>query len=110
MSGWFPRPASPRAFWTDLRTFVLSQERHKLVFAAISIGITSLIVTAFIVESRYGILPGPSTIYAADWSADRTDAQIVAQQKIDQKALHAAKAERRRQFKKVDDAMARMGF
>lgn len=110
MSGWFPRPASPRAFWTDLRAFLLAQERHKLVFAAIAIGITSLIVTGFIVESRYGVLPGPQTIYASDWSTSRTDAEIIAQQKIDAKALHAAKAERRRQFQKVDNAMTRMGF
>jgi hypothetical protein len=45
-----------------------------------------------------------------EFPADRTDAQIIAQNKADQKIRDAALAERRRQFQKVDDAMTKMGF
>ena len=51
-----------------------------------AVAVTSLIVTLFILESRYGVFPeGPRITYAADWSNSRTDAEIIAQQKIDQR-------------------------
>ncbi|PZU11831.1 hypothetical protein [Sphingomonas sp.] len=105
-----PRPARPRALIADIKTAFSGNRRHRLIFAAAAVGMTSLIITGFIVESRSGILPGASTVYAADWSENRTDAEIIAQQKIDQKEIEAAKAERRRQFKKVDDSLKRWGL
>ncbi|QJU56731.1 hypothetical protein HL653_02070 [Sphingomonas sp. AP4-R1] len=107
---YFPRPAKPKALLADLKGMLAANRRHKLVFGAMAIGMTSLIITGFILEARNGVMPGASTIYAADWSENRTDAEIVKQQKIDQKEVNAAKAERRRQFQKVDDAMTRWGF
>jgi hypothetical protein len=107
---YFPRPAKPKALLADLKGMFAVNRRHKLLFGAMAIGMTSLIITGFILESRNGILPGASTIYAADWSENRTDAEIIVQQKIDQKELDAAKAEKRRQFQKVDDAMTRWGL
>ncbi len=103
--GYYPKPASPRAFLADLRAYLADQGRFRLVGAAIAVGMTSLIVTGFIVESRWGVEPeGPQIVYAADWKTTRTDAEIVAQQKIDQKAAHEAKAARRAEFQKLADA------
>jgi hypothetical protein len=107
---YFPRPARPKALLADLRGLFATNRRHKLLFGAMAIGMTSIIVTGFIVESHSGVLPGPSTIYVSDWSVNRTDAEIIKQQTIDQKELDAAKAEKRRQFQKVDDAMTRWGL
>ena len=107
---YFPRPARPKALLADLRGLFAVNRRHKLLFGAMAIGMTSLIITGFILESRSGVLPGRSTIYAADWSESRTDAEIIKQQKIDQKEVDAWKANRRRQFQKVDDAMTRWGL
>jgi hypothetical protein len=109
---WFPRPVSPRTAIADFGALLMQQDRrHRLVFLTIAIGITSTIVTAFIVESRdRSLLPGPQTVYVYDWKATRTDSEIVAQQKIDQKALHEAKEERRQQFKRLDDKLTRLGF
>ena len=104
--GYYPKPSSPRAFLADMRAFVSDQGRFRLVGAAIAVGMTSLIITGFIVESRWGVEPeGPQIVFASDWQATRTDAEIVAQQKIDQKIAHAAKEEKRRQFQKVADAL-----
>lgn len=109
---WFPRPVSPAAAFADFRALVFQQDRrHRLVFLTMAIGITSTIITAFIIESRdRTLLPGPQTIYVSDWHADRTDAEIQAQQKIDAKALHEAKEERRRQFQKIDDDLKKLGI
>ena len=43
---------------------------------------TSAIITLFVIDSHDNIYPGPSTIYVSDCNANRTDAEIAAQQKI----------------------------
>ena len=107
----FPRPAHPRVLLADLRTFLVGDRHYKLVFATMAIGMTSLIVTGFILESRHGVLPeGEQLTYVEDFSNARTDAQIIAQQKIDQKARDAAAAKKRAEFQKVDKALTRLGF
>lgn len=107
----FPRPASPRAFLADLKSLGSGDRRHKLVGAVVAVGMTSLIITGFIVEARHGILPeGQQITYAADYSNSRTDAEIIAQQKVDQRAREQAQAEKRREFQKVDRALSRMGI
>jgi len=107
-----PRPATPSAFLADLRAFIKSGDhRHKFFGAAFAIGITAFWIFGFVIESRWGILPeGEQVTYAMDFPANRTDDQIIAQNKADQKVKDAALAERRRQFQKVDDAMTKMGF
>lgn len=107
-----PRPAGPLALLADLRAFVTAGDhRYKVIGAAFAIGITALWIFGFVVESRWGVLPeGPQITYVAEFAANRTDAEIIAQNKADQKDKDAALAERRRQFQKVDDAMSNMGF
>lgn len=107
-----PRPARPRALLADLRrAFGEGDRRHKLLFGALSIGITSLIVTGFIVESRWGVLPeGEQISYVSDWHDDRSDAQIIAQQKIDQAAKAKADAAKRRSFQRLDKQLSSVGL
>jgi hypothetical protein len=108
----FPRPARPRAVIADIkRVWNSSTSRYKLVFGALAVAITSLIVTGFIVESRWGVLPeGPQVVYANDWPATRTDEEIKTQQRIDAAERRKAMEERRRQFQKLDDALTRHGL
>ena len=96
-----PRPSGPRALLADLRRFFGAGNRHRLAFAAVAVGMTSLIITGFIVESRSGILPGRQVVYATDWSSDRSDTEIVAQQKIDQRKRAIAEAEKRAQYRRL---------
>ncbi|NIJ07947.1 hypothetical protein FHS31_001557 [Sphingomonas vulcanisoli] len=110
MSSWFPRPAAPKTLLADLRGVFTGTRRHLLVFGAMAIGMTSAIITLFVIDSHDNIGPGPQTIYVSDWSANRTDAEIIAQQKIDMVAIHKAKEERRKSFQRVDDAMKAWGF
>lgn len=59
-------------------------ERHKLIVAALSVGVTSLIVTAFFIENRYGYMkPPPVLVFVKNWKADRSEADAVADQKRD---------------------------
>ena len=108
----FLRPARPKALIADVRrVWRSSTNRYKLVFGALAIGVTSIIVTGFVLESRWGVLPeGPQLIYAEDFPVNRTDAQIKEDQRADARARREAADERRREWKKVDDALSSHGF
>ena len=60
-----------------------------------------IIVIGFIVDARTNINPGEQIIYAESWSANRTDAEILAEQRERQKEREAIQAERQRQFKEL---------
>jgi hypothetical protein len=108
---------SPVRAYKDLRLFLSQREPRDLGFLALSIAITGFFVYAFM---RNDIPPepySPNIIYFNNYRADRTDAQIKAQQAIDKidqdKRIAAQKAREeklRSQFKTVDDAMNRWGL
>lgn len=97
-----PRPASPRVLWADIRAFLRQRSRHQLIAAVAAIFMPTAIIVTFYLDARTNILPGEQIIYAESWRADRSDAEIIAQQKIDQAARERAEAERQRQFKEVE--------
>jgi len=100
----FPRPVSPRTLWADLRAFIAQQERYKWGFGALSIMMPAIIVLGFYHDAN--IKPPPlGIIYVQSWPADRTDAQIKAQQKIDQAKRDAFRRERQRQFQRLADQL-----
>lgn len=106
-----PRPASPRAVLADLRATWAGDRRHKLLFGALAMGITSLWVTLFIIESWWGVMPeGQQITYVQSFAADRSDAEIMKQNVADQKVRDAALARKRAAFRKVDDAMTKYGL
>jgi len=108
----FPRPVHPRVLVADIRRIWRSStNRYKLVFGALAIGITSLIVTGFILDARWQVPPrGPQIIYVEDFPANRTDEQIKQDQWKDAAARRQAADERRRQFKRLDQQLKRFGF
>lgn len=63
---------------------------------------TTIIVIEFFIDSKINTAPPPTIIYAESWKADRPDAEIVAQQKIDQAKREAAAKEKQRQFQKLE--------
>jgi hypothetical protein len=104
--GYFPRPAAPKALWSDLKAYMADQGRFKLAGAALAIGMTSAMVTMFIVESRWGVLPtGPQIVFAEDFSAARTDDDIRRDQKIDAAKRHAAQKAKQAEFKRLADTL-----
>ena len=109
---YFPRPARPRTLIADVkRLWTNSTTRYKLVFGAASIAMVSIIITGFVIESRWGVLPeGPEVLYVSDWPATRTDAEIKAQQHIDAVAKRKFDDERRRSFQRLDDSMKKYGL
>ena len=99
---WFPRPVGPRAALADLRAFLRQREREHYIGAALALLVTIIIIIEFFVDSKINTSPPPRIVYAEDWRADRTDAQIIADQKKHQAERKAAQEERQRQFQKLE--------
>ena len=102
---WFPRPVGPRAAFADLRAFMRQRGREKLIAGLLAVLVTAIIVIEFLVDSKINTAPPATIIYADSWKADRTDTEIVAQQKIDQAKREAAAKEKQRQFQKLEQQL-----
>ena len=98
---WFPRPAGPLAAFRDLAAFMRHRSREQVIGACLALLATSIIVIEFLVDPKIGTAP-PSQVVVVDiYPANRTDADIRADQKKDQAAREAAQKERQRQFQKL---------
>src|SRR3954468_5230998 len=102
---WLPRPVSPWAALADLRAFMRQRSREQGIGAALAFLITAIIVIEFLVDAQIGTAPPPQVTYVDLYSSNRTDAQIVADQKKDQAAKEAAIKERQRQFQKLENQL-----
>jgi hypothetical protein len=102
MFSWFPKPVGPRAAFSDLRAFMRQRGREKVIGALLAVLVTTIIIIEFLVDSKINTAPPPTVVYADSWSVTRTDAEIVAQQKVDQAKRDAAAKEKQRQFQKLE--------
>jgi len=108
---------SPIAAYRDLRLFLSHRQPYELWFGILAILITSLVLFAFVKDSHFEKVYKENIVYVQQWKADRTDAEIVAQQKVDQPAIDQRKAEfeakrkeRQAEFKRLDDKLKAYGF
>ena len=57
-------------------------ERHKLIIATCAVAVTSLIITGFLIENRWGYSKrAPIILYFQSWGADRGEAEALKAQK-----------------------------
>jgi hypothetical protein len=99
---WFPRPSSPRDAFRDLASFMRHSSREQRIGAALALLITAIIVIEFLVDANIGTAPPPEVTYVNLYPSNRTDAEIVADQRKDQAAKQAAEKEKQRQFRKLE--------
>lgn len=102
---WFPKPVGPRAAIADLRAFMRQRSREQFIGAALAILVTMIIVIEFLVDSKINTAPPPQVVEVQLYDSNRTDAQIVAQQKVDQAKKDAALKEKQRQFQKLENEL-----
>lgn len=112
-----PRPASPRAAWRDLKFFLAQRRKHELLFATLSVAMTMVLVTAFYFDSRIEKEWQRNITYIESWPLTRTDAEIIAAQKVHAEAkkrreaeIAAKKEERRQQFERLDRQLEALGI
>jgi hypothetical protein len=98
-----PRPVGPRAAWKDLRAFLSRRSREQTLGAIFAVIATALIVIAFYYDPQVNTKPPRQVIFVESYGPDRTDADIIADQKKRQAAKEALIAERQRQFKELEN-------
>lgn len=97
-----PPPVGPHAALADLRAFLRQRGREQWIGAALAVLVTMIIIIEFLVDSKINTSAPPRIIYVEQWKADRTDAEIIAQQKKDQAVRDAYAKEKQRQFQKLE--------
>ena len=108
---------SPVRAYRDLRLFLRGRQPYELGFLALAMLVTGFLIYAFSKDSYAEREYRPNIVYVEQWPADRTDAQIEAQQKIvapiKAKAVAEQKARedaQRESFKRLDDKLKAMGI
>jgi hypothetical protein len=99
---WFPQPSSPRDALRDLAAFMRHRSREQLIGGALAILVTAVIVIEFLVDANIGTKPPPQIIEVELYPSNRTDAEIIADQKKDQAKREAAQEAKKKQFQKLE--------
>ena len=102
----------PTGAWADLRYFFGRRQPHQWGFAALALTVTAVTLWAFWHDSKFKPVYHRDIIYVQQWRADRTEAEIRAQQRIDGPKEAAAKAaearrleENRLKFQRIKDKL-----
>lgn len=108
---------APIAASNEVYQYLLKDRPHRWGFLGLSAAITGFICWGLIHDSYAEVPYKREIIYVQDWRLDRSDAEIIAQQKIDQAAkdkrdaAQKAKDEKvRKQYQDMLDAMKRWGL
>ena len=100
-----PPFVGPRAGIADLLAFMRQRSREQRIGAVLAVGATVLIVVAFFSDAKVNTAPHATVIYTDSWNANRTDAEIIADQKKHQAAREAAKLKRQREYQKLQNQL-----
>ena len=106
----FPPFVGPRAAFADLRSFIRHGSRERWIGGALAVLCTLIIVIIFFADSKWNTAPPAQIVYVEQWSANRTDSEIIEQQKIDQARREAAEREKREQFQRLDRKLDDLGI
>ena len=79
------------------------RSREQVIGASLALLVTAIIVIEFVVDAKINTAPPPQVIYVDQWPANRTDAEIAADQKKDQAEKEAAQKEKQRQFQELEN-------
>ena len=103
--GFFPPMHSPRTALRDLRSVMQRRSRESLIAAGLSVLFTVTIIVVFFLDAKVNTAPPVTIRYVDSWSANRTDAEIKADQVKDQKAREERAAKRQEQFKEIANTL-----
>lgn len=103
--GFFPRPSSPRAALNDLLSVMRRRSRTQWLGAAFAVLATVIVLILFYVDPQVNTAPPATITFVDSWPANRTDAEIEADQKKDQAARDKAIKARRAEFQKLQNSM-----
>ena len=97
-----PPVSRPSVAFRDLAAFMRQRSREQVIGAILAVLVTIIIVIIFLVDSKINTAPPVQPVYVEIYPANRTDADIVADQKKDQAEKEAIAKERQRQFQELE--------
>ncbi len=97
-----PPTYRPSVALGDLLAFLRQRSREQVIGATLAVLVTVIIVIIFLVDSQINTAPPPQVVYVELYDSNRTDAEIIAQQKKDQAEKEALAKERQRQFQELE--------
>lgn len=100
-----PPFVGPRAAVADLIAFARQRSREQKIGAVLAVGATLLIVLAFFFDPALKPKPATTITFPESWSAERSDAEIVADQKKHQAMVDAARKKRQEEFQKLQNQL-----
>jgi hypothetical protein len=95
----------PRAVYRDLRAFLRRRSREQTLAAVLSLGMTGVILVVFMLDPKVNTAPPATIAYVESWDANRSDAEIKADQQRDQAAVEARAKARQEQFKEIANTL-----
>ncbi len=96
-----PPMVGPRAALRDLAAFMRQRSREQVIGAMLAMLVTMIIVIVFIVDSSINTAPPPQIVYIENYGPDRTDADIIRDQKKASEDRKKAEEARRKEFEKL---------
>ena len=96
-----PPMVGPRAALRDLTAFMRQRSREQMIGASLAVLVTVIIVIIFFVDSKINTAPPQQIVYIESFPANRTDADIVADQKKASEERRKAEEARRQEFEKL---------
>jgi len=79
--------------------------REQRIGAALALLVTAIIVIEFVVDAKVGTALPPQVTYVDLYPSNRTDAQIIADQKKDMADKLAAEKEKQRQYQRLENEL-----
>ena len=97
-----PPMVGPRAALSDLKAFLSQRSREQVIGAALAVLVTIIIVIIFFVDSKINTAPPPQIVYVESYGPNRTDEDIIRDQKKASEERRKAEEARRREFQKLE--------
>ncbi|HET9336396.1 MAG TPA: hypothetical protein VFO12_08320 [Sphingomicrobium sp.] len=97
-----PPMVGPRAALRDLGSFMRQRSREQVIGASLAVLVTIIIVIIFFVDSKINTAPPPQIVYVENYGPERTDADIIRDQKKASEERRKAMEARQREFQKLE--------
>ena len=97
-----PPTVGPRAALRDLKAFLGQRSREQLLGATLAVLVTIIIVIVFLVDSKINTAPEPTVVYVENYGPERTDADIIADQRQASEERRKAEEARRAEYQKLE--------
>ena len=78
------------------------RSREQVIGGALALLVTGIIVFEFVIDAKIGVAPTPTPVEVQLYPANRTDADIIADQKKEMAEKQAFEKEKQRQFQKLE--------